>query len=182
MITIRIIGEDRKEDINIKNEPFKLFGRMLPSYTGEEWRYEIERSPTEKITEMRFPDENYPYDELAESCIFIGAYDGDACIGLAILRHEWHKFLYLYDLKVNADYRGRHIGRRLIDKAKAIALENGYRGLWTQGQDNNLAACLFYIANGFAIGGLDTHIYAGTSQEGKKDILFYYDAMQGESA
>lgn len=179
MINLRIIDHEHKADINIKNEPFKLFGRMLPSYINEKWSFEIERFPEAEITEMCFPDENYDYDELAKNHIFVGAYDGDKCIGLAILRHEWHKFLYLYDLKVNADYRGKHIGVRLIEKSREIALDYGYRGLYTQGQDNNLAACLFYIKNGFVIGGLDTGIYTGTSQEGKKDILFYYNAVKG---
>lgn len=40
---------------------------------------------------------------------------------------------------------------------------------------NNLAACLFYIKCGFAIGGLDTNVYKGTKQEGKADIYFYLD-------
>ena len=40
-------------------------------------------------------------------------------------------------------------------------------------QDNNLSACLFYLKNGFRIGGLDTEVYGGTNQEGKADILFY---------
>lgn len=175
MISIKIIDCEHKADINLPNQPFKLFGRMIPSYIDEKWSYEVERFPEAEITEMCFPDENYNYDELAKNSIFIGAYDGDKCIGLAILQHEWHKFLYLYDLKVNTDYRGNHIGAMLIEKSKEIALEHGYRGLYTQGQDNNLAACLFYIKNGFAIGGIDTKIYTGTSQEGKKDILFYLD-------
>ena len=42
------------------------------------------------------------------------------------------------------------------------------------GQDNNLAACQFYIKSGFRIGGVDTEVYNGTSQEGKADIIFYY--------
>lgn len=177
MISVKTIDGTHKDDINIKNEPFKLFGRMIPSYRDEKWSYEEERLPEEKVTEMCFPDENYDYNELAKNSIFVGAYDGDRCIGLAILQHSWHRFLYLYDLKVNTDYRGKHIGIMLMEASKEIALANGYRGLYTQGQDNNLAACLFYIKNGFAIGGLDTHIYTGTSQEGKKDILFYYDAL-----
>ena len=175
MITLRIIDKANKNEINIKNEPFKLFGRMIPSYTDEKWSYKTELLPEAEITETCFPDENYDYDELAKNHIFVGAYDDDKCIGLAILRHEWHKFMYLYDLKVNADYRKMHIGSMLIEKAKGIALENGYRGLYTQGQDNNLGACLFYIKSGFVIGGLDTKIYTGTLQEGKSDILFYLD-------
>ena len=61
----------------------------------------------------------------------------------------------------------------LIEKSKQAAAEQGYLGIYTQGQDNNLGACLFYLNNGFVIGGLDTHVYNGTSQEGKSDILFY---------
>lgn len=30
-MTVKIIDSDRKADINIPNEPFKLFGLMLPS-------------------------------------------------------------------------------------------------------------------------------------------------------
>ena len=63
----------------------------------------------------------------------------------------------------------------LIEKAKEVAKENGYQGIHTVGQDNNLAACKFYIKSGFVIGGLDTKVYQGTKQEGKKDILFYLD-------
>ena len=72
--------------------------------------------------------------------------------------------MYLYDLKVSREYRGRHIGRRLMQKSKEIAVQNGYYGLYTQGQDNNPGACLFYLNCGFYIGGLDT-------QEGKADTM-----------
>lgn len=144
MITVRIIDRAHKKDINIKNEPFKLFGRMIPSYIEEKWTYEVERLPESEGTEMCFPDENYDYNKLVKNSIFAGAYDGDKCIGLAILQHEWHRFLYLYDLKVNTNYRRKHIGALLIEKSKELALEKGYRGLYTQGQDNNLAAWLFY--------------------------------------
>ena len=88
------------------------------------------------------------------------------------------KYMYLYDLKVNLDYRGLQIGKKLIEKSKEIAVKQGYKGIYTQGQDNNLGACLFYLKNGFVIGGLDTHVYTGTSQEGKSDILFYLDVSR----
>lgn len=174
-MTIRIIESDRKEDINIKNQPFKLFGHMVPSYIDEKWSYTVERLPETEITEMCFPDENYDYGEMSEKHVFVGAYDGDRCVGLAILRQAMMKYMYLYDLKVNADCRGKGVGAMLIERSKEVALEQGYRGIYTQGQDNNLAACLFYLNNGFVIGGLDTKVYTGTSQEGKKDILFYWD-------
>lgn len=181
MIEVRIIDAAHQQDIRIPNEPFSLFGRMAPSYTGGQWQYRIVRFREEDIGEMCFPDENYDYDELSQNSIFVGAYDGDRCIGLAILQHAMLKYMYLYDLKVNRDYRGRRIGRMLIEKAKEVALNEGYRGIYTQGQDNNLGACLFYLKNGFVIGGLDTHVYVGTSQEGKSDIIFYLDANKSAS-
>ena len=74
-IKIRIIDKAHELDINIPNEPFSLFGRMLPSYIDGKWSYTTEKFDT--ITEMCFPDENYNYDELAENHIFVGAYDDD---------------------------------------------------------------------------------------------------------
>ncbi len=176
MITIKLIDSTHKKDINIKNEPFKLFGRIIPSYIKEQWSYTIERLSEEAVTKMCFPDENYDWDTLAKNSVFVGAYDGEQCVGLAILQQAMMKYMYLYDLKVNADYRGRHIGTMLIEKSKEVALEQGYHGLFTQGQDNNLGACLFYLNNGFVIGGLDTNVYRGTPQEEKKDIYFYCEA------
>ncbi|MBD5545028.1 MAG: GNAT family N-acetyltransferase [Lachnospiraceae bacterium] len=178
MITIKIIDQEHKDDINIPNQPFNLFGLMQLSYDKEKWDYTIIRFCKENVTEMCFPDENYNYDKMAQNSIFVGAYDGGKCIGLAILQHHFLKYMYLYDLKVNADYRGKSVGKMLIEKSKEIAKEHGYRGIYTQGQDNNLGACLFYLKNGFVIGGLDTHVYKGTSQENKKDILFYCDITE----
>lgn len=84
--------------------------------------------------------------------------------------------MYLYDLKVNKAYRRQRVGKMLVQKAKEIARQNGYCGLYTQGQDNNPGACLFYLHSGFSIGGLDTNVYRHTKQEGKADILFYCEA------
>lgn len=67
------------------------------------------------------------------------------------------------------------MAKRLLEKADEVAASKGYNGIYTQGQDNNLGACLFYINSGFHIGGLDTNVYKGTKQEGKADIIFYRD-------
>ena len=175
MIEIRVIDALHKADIRLPNEPFQLFGRIVPTYDGTEWAYELIRFAPEEVSQMCFPDENYDYDSMPDS-VFLGAYDEDQCVGLAILQPGFFKYMYLYDLKVSRQYRGRHIGTMLIQKAKETAAQNGYRGLYTQGQDNNPGACLFYLHSGFYIGGLDTAAYRHTKQEGKSDILFYCEA------
>ena len=175
MIHIRTLDAQHKADINIPNEPFELFGRIVPSYKDEKWTYELLRYAPEDVREMCFPNENYDYEVMSDS-IFLGAYDGENCVGLAILQPGFFKYMYLYDLKVNRKYRGQHIGKLLIQKANEIAVQNGYCGLYTQGQDNNPGACFFYLNSGFYIGGLDTNVYRHTKQEGKADILFYCEA------
>lgn len=175
MIEIRIIDAAHKGDINIPNESFPLYGRMAPSYIDGKWDYSIVKFDEKDVSEMCFPDENYDYDEMKDRSTFIGAYDGDRCIGLAILQEAWFRYMYLYDLKVNGAYRGRGVARALIDMARDISLKRGYDGIYTQGQDNNLNACLFYLKSGFRIGGLNTDVYKGTPQEGKADIYFYLD-------
>ena len=175
MLDIRVIDAAHQQDINLPNEPFPLCGRMIPSYTDGQWGHSVVRFPEDSVSEMRFPDEHYDYAAMQGSSVFLGAYDGEKCVGLAILQDAWMKYMYLYDLKVSRDYRRRGAGAALMAKARDIALARGYRGLYTQAQDNNLNACLFYLSQGFFIGGLDTQVYKGTRQEGKSDIIFYLD-------
>ena len=173
MIRTCVINAENSRDINIPNEPFPLNGRMIPSLSDGQWSYRVERAET--VSEMCFPDEQYDYDEMKKDCVFLGAYDDDRCIGLAILRRGMFRYLYLEDLKVSRAYRGQGAGRALISAAGEIASRDGYRGLYTIGQDNNLAACLFYLDYGVEIGGFDNHSSRGTAQEHKANILFYID-------
>jgi len=172
-ITVKIITIENRGDLNIPNEPFALFGRLRPSFINGHWQYETEYFDQDQIGSMCFPDENYDYEKLAGNSVILGAYDGETCIGLAILQHAWNRYMYLSDLKVNSQYRGRGVASHLTEACKRTSRECGYRGIHTIGQDDNLGACLFYLKNGFVIGGVDTMVYRGTNQEEKINILFY---------
>ncbi len=174
-ITIKLIQEEKKADILLPNEPFQLFGKLLPAYSNGVWTYSKVILPEEEVTSMCFPEENFQYEAMKDQYTFIGAYDKEQCIGLGIFQEAWNKYLYLYDLKVKQTYRGKDVGRQILDKGKELSLLKGYHGIYTIGQDNNLGACLFYLKNGFVIGGLDTCVYRGTSQEGKADVHFYWN-------
>lgn len=163
------------EDLRLKNEPFALWGRMIPQYQAEQWSFTTEELAPDQVTYMTFPDEAYDYEAMKEDYYMIGAYIEGQCVGLAIYQKPFFSYLYLYDLKVSGAHRRMGLAERLIDAGKQIAQEHGYHGIYTQGQDNNLSACLFYINAGFRIGGLDTEVYKGTAQEGKADIIFYLD-------
>ena len=171
MAEIRRIGAEHATDACLPNESFSLWGRMIPRLIDGIWSYRVERF--DEPTEMCFPD--VPYDPEREEGIFLGAYEGDACIGLAVLRRDMFRYLYLDDLKVKRDRRGEGIGGELIEACMKEAADLGQIGVYTVGQDNNLSACLFYLHHGFQIGGFNNRSYRGTVQEDKADIYFYRD-------
>ncbi len=171
MMEIRRITVENAADLNLKNEPFQIPGKFIPALQDGRWNYRTELFDCPQS--MVFPDENYDFAEVHRKGIAFGAYEDGKCIGLAIYEDYWLKHMYLYDLKVNADYRGKGVGKALIRAGLEAAKERGYRGIYTVAQDNNLNACLFYLAAGFEIGGFDNRVYDGTSQQGKADIIFY---------
>ena len=178
MIEIKRIDESTKNDINIPNEPFTLWGKMIPTFDGYKWAYNTEKFEASKVSEMVFPDENYDFNATKNEHFFVGAYNEEGrCIGIAIYKHDWFKYLYLEDLKICKAYRDHGIGKLLVDEGKKIATENSYHGVYTIGQDNNLSACLFYIKSGFSIGGFNTHVYRWTNQADKSNIYFYLDIL-----
>ena len=181
MIEIRRIDAQRKRDIRLPNEPFSLFGRFEVRYQDGKWSHALRKFAPEDVREMRFPDENYDFDQMQDS-VFLGAYESDRCVGLAILQPGFFKYMYLYDLKVCGAQRGKGIGKMLIQAASAVARESGYRGLYTQVRGDTPDAMLFSLSEDFELGGLDTHVYRGTAQEGKADVLFYRDCEEGENA
>lgn len=168
MITIRNMTH---ADTFPKNEPFPLFGRMIVRYDGTSWTYTTEEFPLSARSEMVFPEEEYDLD--AADFFYTGAFDGDTCVGLAVWQRDMFRYLYLYDLKVTGAYRRHGVGKLLIDAGMEIARGQGLIGVYTIVQDNNLAAARFYLKSGFAIGGLNTRIYDGTSQADKHDIYLY---------
>ncbi len=174
MIEIRRIDQAHRQDAQLGNEPFTLWGRMIPALQDGIWSYRIERSAD--TAEMCFPD--VPYDPEKEDGIFLGAYEDGVCIGLAVLRRDLFRYLYLDDLKVNRDKRGKGVGGKLITACMEEARSLGLVGVYTIGQDNNLSACLFYLRQGFSIGGFNNRAYGGTVQADKADIYFYRD-LQG---
>lgn len=171
MIQIKIIDAQNAGDVNLPNEPFEIWGRMIPSLIDGKWSYRTEQFDC--VSEMCFPD--FSYDMEDHNVVFIGAYENSVCIGLAVLRRDMFKYLYLDDLKVNRAFRGKGRGCRLLEACMEQAEKMDMQGVYTIGQDNNLSACLFYLAHGFSIGGFNNRSYRGTSQEGKSDLYFYRD-------
>ncbi len=132
MIEIKEITIDKKSDINLPNEPFKLIGQLEVEYVGGKWLYSEKYLPEEEITEMTFPAENYVYEEM-QDYIFLGAYSTDGadngeCVGVAILSPHFTGRLYLEDLKVSEKARGKGVGKILVEACLSLAKERDFKG------------------------------------------------------
>ena len=72
MIEIRRIDAQHKSDINIPNEAFPVFGRIIPSFNNGHWTYKLERYHPENITEITFPNKDYVYEDMEDSVFLNG--------------------------------------------------------------------------------------------------------------
>ena len=168
---IRKITQENAGDLRLKNEPFAMPGRFIPALKDGVWTYRTETSP--ECQWMTFPDEAYDFETVNREGAAFGAYEDGVCIVVAIYQDYYFSYMYLLDLKVSSAARGKGVGKALIEAGMAEAKARGYRGLYTQGQDDNLNACMFYLKAGFTIGGFDNRVYRGTKQENKADVIFY---------
>ena len=173
MILIKEITSEMKADLQLKNEPFEIRVRMIVTRTSDEWQHEV--ALFEEKKPMTFPDDGYDFDAVVADGFALGAYDSEQCVGLAVMKNDWFKYMYLTDLKVNQMYRKQGVAYQLVEAALYMAREWGYGGIFTIGQDNNVNACEFYLRSGFEIGGYNTRGYKHTAQEDKADIYFYLD-------
>lgn len=173
MIEVRRIDASNQNDLRLPNDPFSMPGRLLVSLQDGVWS--CRKELYEKPASMRFPDEAYDLAQIDGEGGAFAAYEKGQCVGVAIYQKHFFGYLHLLDLKVSAAFRGRGVGKALLEAGVSFARELGYRGIFLEAQDNNLDACRFYLRCGFQIGGFNNRIYHGTSQEGKSDIFFYYD-------
>lgn len=170
---IRRITRENAGALRLKNDPFAMPGRFVPSLREGQWNYGVILYETPES--MAFPDENYDLEKIDQNGCALAAYENGNCVGLIILEDRFWKYMHVFDLKVSASARGKGVGRALIRSAGDEARHRGYRGLYLEAQDTNLNACLFYRNVGFVIGGFDNHRYDGTSQADKADVIFYLD-------
>jgi ribosomal protein S18 acetylase RimI-like enzyme len=70
---------------------------------------------------------------------------------------------------VKEEYRGKGVGKLLMNKAVEIARQKGARMLILETQSWNVRAISFYVKYGFELVGLDTHAYSNQGIE-KKDV------------
>lgn len=155
------------------NQPFEITGRFVPIYDGKKWTYK-EILFTEK-SQKTYEDENIDprdYTDNSKQAMFL-AVCGGVCIGTVRISTGWREQGYIEDLTVDAAYRRKGVGKKLMDSAVDWCREQKLNRIILETQDNNLYACRFYVKYGFELCGIDTKKYVLTEYENETALYFY---------
>lgn len=170
---IQRLDENNKNYFNTSNEPFEVFGRLIPKFDGRVWTYEEELF-SEPYIKTYPPDEStaeeYINSSEMETFLF---FDGDICAGQICVRENWNKFTFIEDISVKEKYRRKGIGTALLNRASLWSAEHNLNGLMLETQDINLAACRFYQKYGMRLGAADNMLYYNFSTHSETALFWY---------
>ena len=105
--------------------------------------------------------------------MFLAYLDGSIA-GRVVLSEGWNRQAWVEDIAVDARRRRAGVGRALIDRAVAWAVERRLPGIRAETQSNNVPACKLYEACGFRLGGFDRDLYRGLDGGTTEVALFWY--------
>jgi len=90
--------------------------------------------------------------------------DDGAIVGFAAIAYEaWHERLVLWHLYVAPERRREGIGRALLERVEAHGRELGASRVWLETSNVNVPGIAAYARLGYALCGVDTTLYDGTS-------------------
>lgn len=127
--------------------------------------------PYEKILDVD-PEDYTTFIHNPEKVIFFADVDGKPA-GKIKLVPWWNKFAYVEELVVSTKFRGKGVGRALMNRAIEWAKYQNFPGITLETQDNNVPACKFYEKCGFVLGGFDLYAYRNLSNASEIALYWY---------
>ncbi|MEO8355180.1 MAG: GNAT family N-acetyltransferase [Chloroflexota bacterium] len=122
--------------------------------------------------EVHAEDMDYGFDDSGPT-IFFAEVDENLAGRIKMLRW-WNQFAYVDDIVVNPEYRGRGIGRTLLERGIQWAHESNFPGVMLETQDDNVPACTLYQSCGFVLSGFDRNVYKAINPHTKETALYWY--------
>jgi GNAT superfamily N-acetyltransferase len=102
--------------------------------------------------------------------------------GVVAAEYEaWKRRMAIRHLYVATGYRGRGIGRALLDRIESLARSAGARCLWLDTSNANYPAIQFYQRVGFRLCGVDLSFYDPEGPAQKEIGLFFVRELPGEA-
>lgn len=144
-------------------------GRYAAKITSERGLFSASFAfePCEPFTVTPGADENGLYAEWWEDAQAFGLFCGSTAPAgiIEVWPEEWSNRMRVTEMWVDAAYRRRGFGAALMNRAKRIAVEGGYRCLMLETQSCNAPAISFYLSQGFEFIGFDRCCYSNNDVE-----------------
>jgi ribosomal protein S18 acetylase RimI-like enzyme len=100
------------------------------------------------------------YRRVIDQGLSLGVYDDERLVGIAIAEKQaWNRTLWVWEFHIAADYRGRGLGRQLMDSLAEVGKKTGCRVMVCETQNTNVPAIRFYRKVGFEVGAIDLSYY-----------------------
>jgi streptothricin acetyltransferase len=130
--------------------------------------------PHQANFEQDFNDEDYTrYVEMLAQGHSFGAYHDGQLVAFAISEvNDWNRSLRIWEFQVMEDYRGRGIGRALMERVISKAVESKFRIIVLETQNTNVPAIRFYRRLGFTLEALDLSLYTNEDVESGEVAFF----------
>ncbi len=134
----------------------------------------IVRKPSEQEIihtpeEYDFPDSLYQdHWEKAEAYGVVSD-EGKLLACIEVCPEEWSNRLMVTELWVCDELQGKGLGKKLMDRAKEIAVKQGRRAIILETQSCNTNAIGFYLHQGFELIGFDTCCYTN-NDIGRREV------------
>ena len=165
MLEIRLLSEINEGDLH----------RIMTGYTAHE-KYRVTYTATDQVTTFGLElvsladpyTQHFNLDEAEIEMIqrtlpagwSLGVFNGDELVAVAIASPEtWNDTLRVWEFHVAESYRGKGLGRQLMDRLAQRAALAGLRAMVVETQSTNVPAIRFYRKAGFVLEGIDISYY-----------------------
>ena len=129
------------------------------AFTARLVKKQFDTPVTHTPEEYDFPDRLYQdFWEKAEAYGVVGE-AGELLACIELCPEEWSNRLMVTELWVSEGLQGQGFGKRLMDKAKEIAVLQKRRAIILETQSCNTKAIGFYLHQGFELIGFDSCCY-----------------------
>ncbi|MGP3924080.1 GNAT family N-acetyltransferase [Streptomyces sp. 8N616] len=136
--------------------------------------FRIRQTPVEPSIHKVFPAEDGSEDDDGDPELnrTVVAFDGDELCGAVETSFDpWNARLTICDIEVAPTWRGKGVGRTLMNHAFDFAREYGAVHVWLEVSNINAPAIRAYLRMGFVFCGLDTSLYDGTESTGEQALF-----------
>lgn len=173
-IIIREMDQSNIPSVKTYGESFEVTAKLVPHAQNGKITYTIVDVPP-YLKQYGPEDEFDPatYVSNPDRIVFYAYMDGQPAGQIRVSKH-WNLYAYIEDIAVEEGYRGRGVGRALMERAIRWAKSKGFPGMMLETQSNNVAGCRLYERCGFELCGFDTHLYKAIDPGTDEIALYWY--------